>query len=232
MEDIILDEVSLGLITIKVIIGFITLYTIVTLTGRMGISQLTPIHFIFIIMIDDFLGHIIYENNESIIKFLFAVGLWTFLIFCIEFVSLKLSKVRLFLQGKPICIIKNGQLERNEIKKAKLDVNKVLSLLRQQRVFSVREVEFGILEPNGKLSIALKSKYENPTIKDLNLPNKKITLPVPLIIDGKIMRNSLDENGLDEKWLRQELKENGYIDLKNIFYAEWKENEGLYVSDK
>ena len=227
-----MDEVSFGLIALKIVIGFISLFIVLAVTGRIGVSQLTSIHFVFILLLDDFLGHIIYEKNENIFEYLFAVGLWTLFMLGIQTVSRKFPKVRLFLQGRPFCIIQNGQLDREEIRKARLDVNQVLSLLRKQGIFSVREVEFGLLEPDGMLSIALKASHRNPTMGDLNLSGKKITLPIPLIIDGKIMRKSLYEAGFDEDWMYQELKKSGHGDETEIFYAEWDENSGFYVSAK
>lgn len=227
-----MDEVSLGLIALKIGIGFISLYFVLAVTGRIGVSQLTPIHFVFVLLLDDFLGHIIYEKNGSIFVYFFSVGLWTLFMLSVQYVSFKFPKIRSILQGKPLYIIKNGQFNRNEIRKARLDVYQVMSLLRKQGVFSLREVEFGLLEPDGMLSVALKSSYKNPTIEDLNLAGTKTSLPVTLIIDGEIISKTLDENGLDEQWLKQELKQNGHSDVKNIFYAEWAENGGLYVSLK
>ncbi|HER2174520.1 TPA: DUF421 domain-containing protein, partial [Streptococcus pyogenes] len=69
------------------------------------------------------------------------------------------------------------------LKKNKLDVNQVLSLLRQNNVFSVREVKYGILEANGQISILLKSKYQKPDKQDLNLSESPVDLPTSLIID-------------------------------------------------
>lgn len=225
-----MDGVSLGLIAMKVIVGFISLYFILLITGRTSISQLSPFHFIFILMLDDFLGHVIYENKVSIFKYFFAVGLWTLLMIILEFITMKYTKIRFKLQGKPTIIIKDGKLDRNAAKKSKLDANQILSLLRQKSVFSVREVEVAILELNGQISVALKSKYDKPKMEDFNLPEKKVDLPITLIIDGTIIRDNLYENGLDEKWLKNELNVLGYNDVKSIFHAEWKESEGLHIS--
>ena len=148
-----MDEVSFGLIALKIVIGFISLFIVLGVTVRIGVSLLTSIHFVFILLLDDFLGHIIYEKNENILEYLFAVSLWTRFMLGIQTVSRKFPRVRLFLQGRPYSIIQNGQLDREEIRKARLDVNQVMSLLRKQGIFSVREVEFGLLEPDGMLSV-------------------------------------------------------------------------------
>ena len=224
-----MDEISLSFIAIKVVVGFTSLYIILILTGRTSISQLTPFHFVFIMLLDDFFGHIIYENNLHIFKYLYAVGLWTLLMVIIEFLARKFTKIRLFIHGKPIIVIQNGIIDRKAIKKARLDLNQLLSMLRQKSIFSVREVEYALIETNGQLSIALKSNYKNPTIEDLNLSVEQFSIPVTLIIDGKIIQDNVKKCGFDEKWLVNEINNRG-LDLKNIFYAEWKRNEGLYIS--
>jgi len=231
LEDRNVDEISLSLIAIKVLVGFISINFILILTGRTSISQLTPIHFVFILLLDDFLGRIIYENNVSIFKYLYAIGIWTFLMIILEYATLKFTKIRFFIQRKPVLFIRNGIIDYKAAKKARLDLNQILSMLRQKSVFSVREVEFALLESNGQISIALKSKYKNPTIEDLNLTEKQVVLPQTLISDGKIIRDNLAECGFDENWLISELNNKGY-DLKSIFYAEWKSDEGIHISPK
>ncbi|MED3629842.1 DUF421 domain-containing protein [Bacillus subtilis] len=69
-------------------------------------------------------------------------------------------------------------MDRKLLTKNKLDVNQVLSILRQNNVFSVREVKYGILEANGQISLLLKSKYQKP---DLNLPESPVDLPTSLL---------------------------------------------------
>lgn len=73
----------------------------------------------------------------------------------------KNKSTRSLLLGNPNIIIRDGVMDRKLLTKNKLDVNQVLSILRQNNVFSVREVKYGILEANGQISLLLKSKYQN-----------------------------------------------------------------------
>lgn len=70
----------------------------------------------------------------------------------IEFMTLKNKSTRSLLLGNPNIIIRDGVMDRKLLTKNKLDVNQVLSILRQNNVFSVREVKYGILEANGQIS--------------------------------------------------------------------------------
>ncbi|MGO5677367.1 DUF421 domain-containing protein [Bacillus subtilis] len=143
--------------------------------------------------------------------------------------TLKNKSTRSLLLGNPNIIIRDGVMDRKLLTKNKLDVNQVLSILRQNNVFSVREVKYGILEANGQISLLLKSKYQKP---DLNLPESPVDLPTSLIIDGEILWDNLYELGFDQQWLDNQLTTNGYDNVKRILYADWRESEGIHVSPK
>ncbi len=230
MEEKTLEEANIGLLTIKVIVGFATLFFIIIITGRTSIYQLTPFHLVFVLVLGDFLGNTIYANKVGIFHFLYAIGLWTLLMLGIEFLTLKNKSTRSLLLGDPNIIIRDGVMDRKLLKKNKLDVNQVLSILRQNNVFSVREVKYGILEANGQLSLLLKSKYQKPDKQDLNLPESPVDLPTSLIIDGEILWDNLHELGFDQQWLDNQLTTNGYDNVKRILYADWRESEGIHVS--
>ncbi|MBD8068113.1 DUF421 domain-containing protein [Bacillus sp. PS06] len=227
-----MEEVNIGLLTIKVIVGFVTLFFIIIITGRTSIYQLTPFHLVFVLVLGDFLGNTIYEDKVGIFHFLYAIGLWTLLMLGIEFMTLKNKSTRSFLLGNPNIIIREGVMDRKLLKKNKLDINQVLSLLRQNNVFSVREVKYGILEANGQISILLKSKYQKPEKQDLNLPESPVDLPTTLIIDGEILWDNLHELGFDQQWLDNQLTTNEYDNVKRILYADWRESEGIHISPK
>lgn len=222
----------MSLLTIKVVVGFVTLFFIVILTGKTSIYQLTPFHLVFMLLLGGLLDNTIYEDRLGVIPFLYAVGLWTFLMLSVEFLTLKMKSTRSLLVGKPAIIIRDGIIDRETAKKNKLDINQILSLLRQNNIFSVREVKYGIVEPNGQLSTLLKSKYQKPNKQDLNLPESLVDLPTSIIIDGEVLLENLKELGFDQQWLENELKTNGFNDKTKIFYADWRDNEGIHISPK
>jgi len=213
-------------------VGFFTLFFIIIITGRTSISQLTPFHLVFVLVLGDFLGNTIYEDKVRTFHFLYAIGLWTLLMLGLEFMTLKNKSTRSLLLGNPNIIIRDGIMDRKLLKKNKLDINQVLSLLRQNNVFSVREVKYGILEANGQISTLLKSKYQKPEKQDLNLQESPVDLPTSLIIDGEILWDNLHELSFDQQWLHNKLTANGYENEKRILYADWRESEGIHISPK
>ncbi|MTI79694.1 MAG: DUF421 domain-containing protein [Firmicutes bacterium] len=216
-------------ITIKIVLGFIALHIITIVLGKIQISQLTPFYFISAIVLGEIFGNPLYEEDISFIYPLYAVALWGFLMLGIAIVTQKYIKTRSVLEGNPSIIIRNGQLDRDEMKKNRFDINELHNLLRQKDVFSVREVQYGILEQDGKLSVLKKSQYDTPTQKDLNLPPKTVYLPVTLISDGEVLWDNIKSSGFDEQWLKLELEGQGISSYKDVFYAEWLEGSGTHV---
>ncbi|WP_326929263.1 DUF421 domain-containing protein, partial [Caldibacillus thermoamylovorans] len=100
-------------------------FFIIIITGRTSISQLTPFHLVYVLVLGDFLGNTIYQNQVGIFHFLYAIGLWTLLMLGIEFWTLKNKSIRSLLLGDPNIIIRDGVMDRKLLKKNKLDVNQV-----------------------------------------------------------------------------------------------------------
>ncbi|SKC81662.1 DUF421 domain-containing protein [Maledivibacter halophilus] len=219
----------IGKLTLQLILGFFSLLIITKILGKTQISQVTPFDFISSLVLGELLGNVVYDKEIHIFVFLYAIFMWTFLIYIIEVITQKFRRTRSFFEGNPSILIRNGQIDFHQLKKEMLDINELMSLLRGRDIFSIREVQYAILEPNGSLSILKKSKYDTPTKEELNIVNKEVYLPVAFILDKEIIWENLNACGFDESWLRKELEASGIKDINEIFFAEWKYDEGLHI---
>ncbi|CUB12083.1 hypothetical protein BN2127_JRS1_03869 [Bacillus cereus] len=151
------------------------------------------------------------------------------LIYTIEMVTQKWRRTRNIFEGNPSIIIRNGYIDREQLRENHLDINQLQQMLRQQKdIFSIREVEYMILEPNGRIGVLKKPKLASPTIKDLSLKQKAVYLPISLISDGKVVKDNLKQAGFDENWLFKQIKQREITRFEDILYAEWKTDEGFF----
>jgi uncharacterized membrane protein YcaP (DUF421 family) len=217
------------MIAIELLLGFFLLFIVLKILGKTQFSQITPIDFISAIVIGELLGNAIYDKEVGITEITFAIVLWGCLIYIIELITQKFKGTRKLLEGEPNIVIHKGAIQYNTLKKTNLDINQLQALVRQQGYFAIQEVEYAILETNGKVSVLPKSEYDTPKMSDLNLPYKPVNLPITLIIDKEIIYDNLEEAGLDEKWLKDQLTMKGISDYKDILYAEWLRNKPLYI---
>ncbi|MFD1039526.1 DUF421 domain-containing protein [Virgibacillus byunsanensis] len=216
-------------ISLKIILGFFLLFLITKLLGKTTIKQLTPFDFISAIVLSELLGNAIYEENITMIHIIYTLFLWGILMIFMEKILLKHKGLRGFLEGNPSIIIRDGKIDRYQLKKNRMNINQLLSLLRQSEIFSVREVAFAILETNGSISILKKHKYQKVQVQDLQLPEKPEFLSTTVILDGEILLDNINGLGFDKTWLKNQLAANGIASNEEVLYADWLHNDGMYV---
>jgi len=218
-----------GRIALELLVGFVALFLYTKLLGKAHFSQLTPFDFISVLVLGELLGNAVYDREAHIGHVLFSTGLWGLLILSIVMITQKRNGSRKFLEGEPSVVIRNGILDYEAMKRCRLDLNELQTMLRQKNMFSMAWVEYAIMETNGALSVLPKSKYDSPVRYEFGLPERQTTLPVSLILDGQLMRDNLPEAGVDEAWLRERLAARGIARVEDVFFAEWNGDEHLYV---
>ncbi|HAM79809.1 YetF domain-containing protein [Ornithinibacillus bavariensis] len=214
---------------IESVFGFFILYFLTKVLGKTQISQLTPFDFISAIILGELVGSALFEEKAGVLHIGFVILIWGGLIYFVEMITQKFKRTRFLLEGSPEIIIRKGKLIRNVMAKNKLDINQLQHLLREKDVFSLKEVEYAILETNGAISVLKKSDYQTPNRKDMKLAPQPVQLSTTLINDGEIIYDNLEEKNLTEQWLIEQLKEQGYDDVNDVFYAEYMKDEDLLV---
>ncbi|WP_299092395.1 DUF421 domain-containing protein [uncultured Metabacillus sp.] len=216
-------------ITVELIIGFFLLFILVKFVGRKIITQITPFTFIAAVVLGDLLGNALYDHHIGAGYIIYSMVLWGLLLFLVEFLAQKILFLRGIFEGKPAALIKNGVVDQEALKKSRMNLNQLQSLLRQSETFSIREVAFCYLEANGSISILKKSPYQKTTQEDMNLSVKPVYVPVTLIRDGQVLWDELKDLGFDENWLKIQLLSQNISDYKDVFIAEWLEEDGIFV---
>lgn len=216
-------------LTLELVVGFFLLFILIKILGKKIINQISPFTFIAAIVLGELLGNALYDHNIGLWYIIYSMILWAILLYIVEFASQKVLKLRLLFEGKPSVLIKNGIINRQQLKKNHMNINQLQSLLRQSETFSIREVAYCYLEANGSISILKKTSYQKTTQEDFNLPSKAVHVPVTLVRDGELLRDELKEIGQNEEWLAKQLKQQGIEGYRDVFLAEWLEGEGLFV---
>ena len=111
------------------------------------------------------------------------------------------------------------------LKMAKLIIKKynlddLLQQLREKGERNIENIEYAILENNGKLSIFTYNNKKNSS-----------PFPMPLIIDGVIKYDTLKYIHQDKSFIEKILATKK-IKLKNIFYAFYKDKEIFIIKYK
>lgn len=209
--------------------GFFALFLLTKILGKTQISQLTPFDFIASLILGELVGNALFDEKAGIPEIAFVVALWGALLYITEILTQKFKSTRALIEGSPAIVIYNGKLIRDVMKKNNLDVNQLKNLLRGKDVFSIQEVEHAILETNGTVSVLKKSPFQTPTKSDMNVSPQDVKIATTLINDGEIIYDNLKEKNLTEEWLLEQLKEQDFDTIEDVFYAEYIKDKKLFA---
>lgn len=115
----------------------------------------------------------------------------------IPFISEKKRFIKKLIEGKPSYIIYKGELRLSEIKKSRISLDELIGELRGQGYFDITDIEYAILEPNGRLSV-LPKNGDSASQNVCGMVHN-------LIINGEIIDFNLRLLGLDENWLNKKI---------------------------
>lgn len=177
--------------------------------GELGVNDL-----LVSVLFAEFATLAISNYKEPLLVTLIPTLIIVFLQVIVSFLSLKSIKIRNLVDSSPSMIMKNGNINFKEMEKQRYNLEDLLTQVRDKGIKSLDEVEYAILENNGKLSIFLK--------------DDKNVYPMPLIIDGVINYQTLVDINKDKLWLMKILK-NEHTSLDQVFYAFYKNNKCFII---
>ncbi len=213
---------------------FLYLVVVVTmrLMGKRQIGQLQPFEFAIAVMISELAALPLTEDEKKIHHALVPIIVLVACQLTISFLSIKGVRIREVVCGKPTLLVRHGKMLEKNMRKEMYTVNDLLEQLRFYSIQSVDDVEYGILETNGQLSVLLKSTKRPLTPEDLNKEPPPEAFNHDVIIDGKLIGRTLQKLNIPREWLDDKLREFGVNDYTQVFYASVNQKQVLSVQKK
>ena len=199
-------------IIFKTIILYFFIVIVYRIMGKKEVGKLSIIDLIVSILIAELAAISIEQYDSSILISIIPILCLVVIEILFSFVGLKNPKIKKLIEGSPIVIIKDGKLNFEAMKKLRYSLDDLISQLREQGIKNIQEVNYAVLENNGKLSIF----------------QKETEYPLPIILDGEIDYDVLRDMNKDEKWVNKIL-ENNKIELENVFYAFYTKNKTYII---
>ena len=187
--------------------------------GKREVGQLGIIDLIVSILIAELVVISIENYDNNLLMSIIPILTLLLLQVSLSYLSLRKPKFRIFLDGNPSVIIKEGKVNYKEMLKQKYNLDDLMIQLREKGYRSIEEIEYAILENNGTLSVFPYSKIK-----------RKSPLPLPLILDSTIQQDTLKLLNKDEIWVYK-LLDKKKIKIEDVFYAFYKDNNIFIIKD-
>lgn len=200
----------------------------IRLMGKRQLGQLQPGELVITILISEIAAMPIGDNNIPILNSLIPLFLLVSFEIINSLIDRKFVSFRQLTEGKPITIIRNGQLLQKELKALRFTISDVLLGLRQKDVFDISEVEYAIVETNGTLSVLLKPEYRPVTAEVIGKREKDKGVSCAVVVDGKIIESSFKDCGITKKEVESKIRKEA-DDIKSILLMTVDKNKSFNI---
>ena len=219
---------DIGMTALTTLLSILALFLLTKLMGAKQVSQMTMFDYVVGITIGSVAAELATELEEPH-KPLTALIVYALVAVLISVLCYRSLKIRSVISGRPIILLEDGVIYKENLKKAKLDLNEFLTYCRIGGWFDLSQIQTAVFEHNGTVSFLPREKDRPATPTDLNLSPKQSHLQTPFVMDGQLLTDNIHRAGKEESWVRQALFRQGYRDEREAFLALWDGEERLTV---
>ena len=216
-------------VLINAVISFVYLFIISKILGKKQIAQLEFIDYVVGISLGSIAAEWATATDKPFYYYIIAMSFYFVLAYLVAIVGRTLPFFKRTLKGKPTTLIYEGKIDYDALKKSKIDVNDLLSMLREKDYFDIDDVAYAIFEPSGELSVLPKGNQKPVVLEDINSKAiKQSSLTNVLIADGRVSNSGLKEINKDKNWLFKRLKVQNKKEITSIILATYDEEEDKF----
>jgi len=176
------------------------------LMGKRQLGELQASEFIIAIMLSEIATTPITNPEYPLSHAILSISALVSLEVLISALLIHSNRLKRLFYGKPVMLITKGKLDISAMKKNRIELDELLCELRQKGYSDLSQINYAILEENGKLSLFPKSSQSPPTSADLNLTPPDNGIAHLLILDGSVIESNLRMIGWNHNTLNKELK--------------------------
>ena len=222
----------MAIMLIRSIIIYICVLIVIRLMGKRQIGEMQPFEFVVTLIIADLACIPMAELSVPLAHGLVPIISLLVLHFLICVLSRKFMFARYLLTGKPAIVISPKGINYRELKNLNMTLDDLMELVRGCSVFNLSEIAYAILETNGNMCVIKKAEVEPATREDLKVKVSQNSLPINIIMDGKLMQENIEISGLDSKILNQCLDNAKIKNIKDVLIMTIDTNGEVFIQAK
>lgn len=236
---------------LRTVLTYFAVFFMLRIMGKREIGKLSVFDLVISIMIAEIAVFVIEDVDKPVIEGLLPMVVLVGIQLLFAYMILKSLTLRRLFDGRPSYIIEHGKINRAEMRKHRYNLSDLMLQLRQSNVMNVADVEFAILETTGKLTVVRKSEFYNKSdSKEQTAPGEAMEasaelgerelqtgiryagLPLPLIMDGKVLDENLKIINRDRFWLKNQIQLKSARDFKEVFFCTIDHRGRLFIDKK
>ena len=200
-------------IVIRTVIVYFLLLFSIRVMGKRQIGEMQTSEFIITILLSEIAASPVTNRNQSLLHALVPVVVLVALELLVSCLLLRSNLLKRLFYGSPAILI-----DQREMRRQRVEIDELISELRQAGIADPRDVSYAVLEENGKLSVFERAGSPSPSDAGGSSSSggapgtnsggggqKERGIAHVCVIDGTVVEKNLARAGWDKKRLEEEL---------------------------
>ena len=139
---------------IRALLVYLTLLLIFRLSGARTLAESTTFDFVLALIISEAVQQAMIDDDNSMTNGLLIVTTLVATNILLSLAKERWPRVERLLEGKPLMLIQRGRVHRYRMERERVDDTDILEAARElQGVSTLDEIEYAVLERNGRVTI-------------------------------------------------------------------------------
>ncbi len=222
----------MAILILRTGIIYLALLLTLRLMGKRQLGEMELSEFVVASLIADMASHPLQDVGIPMINGLVPI----LTLFCCELLiaglTLKSVRLRRILFGQPSMLVIRGEICQKQMRLNRFTADELMQELRSQGIFDLAQVEYAILETDGRLNVIPYPSQLPPTASQLGVQVPDGGYPSIIVNDGRVLDKRLKRLGLDRDWLDGQLRESGVIDAKEVYLMTVNRSGQTYIAPR
>lgn len=219
-------------VIIRVLIIYILILFVFRLMGKRQLGQMQPFELVLTLIIADLATIPMAEMSVPLLNGvvpLLTLVVFHFVITTLTRASTAFSK---FISGKPVIVIDPSGISYQALKKLNITIDDLFESIRSEGYFSFSEVQYAIMETNGKVSVMPKPENAPVTNGDMKIHKAEDTLPLTIISEGTYMKENLKMSDKNMEFFDAFLKKQKVNSVKQVLILTITKQGEIFFQEK
>jgi uncharacterized membrane protein YcaP (DUF421 family) len=139
-------------IVIRALVIFCFLWLITRAVGRSTLGELSTFQLLLYVTMGDLVQQAVTQQDYSVTAGLLAISTFALLTVTVSWLQWRFPRARPITAGRPVLVWRDGEPIEETMCDERLAVADVLAAAREQGIRSTREIEYAVLEADGRMS--------------------------------------------------------------------------------
>ena len=214
------------------VVMYAVLILFIRLMGKRQLGELEPSELIVTILISEVAATPISSPEKPLYYGIVPAAVLFAMEMVLSLAMARSVRIRSLLAGKPALLIVHGRIDQSQMRKNRFTPDELAEALRSQGALDLNEVQYAILETDGKLNVVFDPACRPVTAGQMDMHPQDAGYPLIVINEGRVLAENLRLLGRDERWLENYLRSQALSSPKDVYMMTVDMAGGVFLSPR